>query len=1040
MRFGVLGPLAVWAADGTPVRVPEAKVRALLAHLLVAEGRPVPVERLGSALWGDRPPGNPANTLQTKVSALRRVLGRDAVAWQPPGYALPVDAGTLDLLEFRSLVAAGDHAAALALWRGEPLAEFAGEPFAVGFARRAAEERLSAVEDWAQARLAAGQPVSLADEVARHPLRERLRGLHMRALFRAGRQVEALESYAGLRRRLAEEQGLEPGPELAAVHRELLNHEAPRPRTNLPAAVTGLVGRDEAVREVGALLRSSRLVTLTGPGGVGKTRLALATARSLLNAAPSAPAPTGGPAGAPVDTADTPVDTAVAEDGVWLVELAGLDRVTAPPDAGGPDADRPDANRPDADRPDADGSDAVDRVAGAVAAVLGVREDASGGPPPGAPDRPADRVVAAVRGRGLLLVLDNCERLVEPVARLVSRLLRAAPGLRVLATSQEPLGLAAETVRSVPPLDLPGAVRLFTARATAAAPGFALTPANQDAVAAICRRLDGLPLALELAATRVRALGVDALLHRLDDRFRLLTTGHRDAPPRQRTLRAVFDWSWDLLPEPERAVLRRLSVVVEGCAPDAAEAICAGGAVRPEDVPDLLANLVDRSLVVAPDQGAQPRYRLLESVSDYGRERLREAGEAEATRARHAAFHRSLAERACPGLRGPDQLTWLDRLDADTANLRAALDVAPDLAEHLAWYWFLRGRVREAARHLTGPWQAGFAVLAGEAGEPVDPDSVTDPRALWFLGYVLSTIGDMAAGERLTERAHAGFAARGDDWGVAAALSDRFSQAMTRGDLGRAREAAERSAELFTALGDRWGRLQASFALGTLAQLVGDYAEAARVHREGLRLAEELRSWPEVSYALSWLGRVALLTGDRARARELHERARRIAADHGFAPGEMYAETGLALGARQEGELAEADRLLRRLQERHRQVGFEAGATLVLAERGFVAELRGDAEEAARLQEEGLALARRGGDPRAVALGQEGLAGARALAGRHEEAARLLGRATANRLSVGVPLPPAQRHDVDRITAAARAVIGDERFDREFRRGLADPD
>ncbi|MEU7525851.1 BTAD domain-containing putative transcriptional regulator [Saccharothrix sp. NPDC042600] len=970
MRFGVLGPLAVWTADGTPVRVPEAKVRALLARLLVAEGRPVPVDALGAALWGAHPPGNPGNTLQTKVSALRKALGRDVVVWQPPGYA--VRYSWLDLVEFRALAAAGAHDDALALWRGEPLAEFGSEPFAVGFAARVAEERLTVVEDRAQALLAAGRPVSLAEEVARHPLRERLRGLHMRSLYLGGHQVRALESYAAYRRLLAEEQGLAPGPELVELHQALLRHEVVRPRTNLPAPVTSLVGRSGAVAAVAGLLGSARLVTLTGPGGVGKTSLAVEVARSL--------------------------EGAVA-DGVWLVELAGLDRV------------------------------AGERVAGAVAAVVGVREEVS----PGMSAQLVDRVAEAFRGREVLLVLDNCERLVGAVAGLVSRLLRAAPGLRVLATSQEPLGIAGETVWVVPPLEPPDAVRLFGERASAAVPGFAVTADNRAVVERICARLDGLPLALELAATRVRALGVDGLLERLDDRFRVLSGGPRDAPERQRTLRAMIDWSWDLLEPAERAVLRRLAVVVEGCDLEAAEAICAGDGV--DDVLEGLSRLVDRSLVVVVP-GDRVRYRLLESVADYGRERLVEAGEQAAVRARHAAHYRALAERADPELRGPDQLRWLARLDADAANLRAAVEGDPGAARALAWYWFLRGRVREARDALDGPWRQGFSVLAG--GPVRDPGHVADPRARWFLGYVFSTVGDMAAGERLTDSALAEFVARGDEWGVAAALSDRFSQAMGRGDFDTARDAAERADRAFTALGDRWGRLQASFALGTLAQLRGDYDTAARVHRRGLELARELRSWPEVSYTLSWLGRVALLTGDFAESGALHEQARRIAADQGFSPGEMYAETGLALVARRSGDLAEADRLLARLREWHRRPGFEAGATLVLAEQGFVAEQRGDVEEALRLQRAGLDLARRVGDPRAVALACEGLAGAEALAGRHEEAARLLGVATAHRLSVGVPLPDGERHDVDRITAAARAALGDERFRLAFKEGSED--
>jgi tetratricopeptide (TPR) repeat protein len=597
---------------------------------------------------------------------------------------------------------------------------------------------------------------------------------------------------------------------------------------------------------------------------------------------------------------------------------------------------------------------------------------------------------------------------------------------------------------------------LFAARAAAAAPGFTVTPANAPVVEAICRRLDGLPLAVELAATRVRGLGVTALLDRLDDRFRLLATGHRDAPARQRTLRAMIDWSWDLLGDAERIVLRRLSVHVDGCALDAAEAVCAGGGVTADEVPEVLTRLVDRSLVVAPEHTGEPRFRLLESVADYGRERLREAGEFDVVRARHAAFYLALAERADPELRGADQLAWLDRLDADTANLRAAHDAlqpadAARLTCALTWYWFLRGRLREGRRLMTATdpvtvaWRAGFGVLLGEAAEPAAISGVASvgdrlrrARARWFLGYVLSTVGDMPSAEVLTGQALAAFEELGDEWGVAAAHSDRVSQALARGAVDEARASAARSAELFAALGERWGQLKASFGLGVLAQLTGDHERAEAVHREGLRVAEELRSWPEVSYKLSWLGRVALTSGDYAKARELHERARRTAAEHGFSPGEVYAETGLALGARREGRLDEAQALWERLRSWHRQVGFEAGATLVLAELGFVAELRGDAARALELHSEGLALARQVGDPRAIALALEGVAGARALAGDAEAAARLLGAATAARESVGVPLPAGERGDVDRIASAARAALGPESYATAFATGHAD--
>lgn len=979
--------------------MPEVKVRLLLADLLAHEGRPVSADRLAFDLWGDEPPGNPVNTLQTKVSQLRRALeaaepgGRELVAHGPAGYAVRVDSSSLDVLRFRELVAAGRFAEALALWRGEPLNEFADAPFVAPVAARWTEERLAALEEFAEA--GPVEAVDLADEVARHPMRERLRGLHMRALYRAGRQVEALAGYRELRT-LLDEQGLEPGPELVALHRAILNHDpalgpVSRPDTNLPASVTDLVGRDDALDDLRHLLGRSRLVTLTGPGGVGKTSLAVEVARRVSVA-----------------------------HGVWLVELAGVGR--------------------------------AEQVVNAVADVLAVR-DAPGGFTRDESGDLAGRVVEALRPREVLLVLDNCERLVEPVAAMVSRLLRAAPALRVLATSQEPLGLAFETVWAVPPLDVDGAVTLFAARAAAAAPGFTLTSENASVVEAICRRLDGLPLALELAATRVRGLGVTALLDRLDDRFRLLATGHRDAPARQRTLRAMIDWSWDLLGDAERIVLRRLSAHVDGCALDAAEAVCAGGGVAAEDVLDVLTSLVNRSLVVAPEHTGEPRFRLLESVADYGRERLREAGEFEDVRRRHAAFYLGLAERADPELRAARQLEWLRRLDADTANLRAAHDVldpagAARLVMALTWYWFLRGRLREGRRLMTATdpvtaaWRTGFDVLLGE---PVDPaavsgtsdiaDRLQQARARWFLGYVVSTVGDMPTGEKLTEQALEAFEELGDECGVAAAHSDRVSQALARGRVDEAQASAELSAALFASLGERWGQLKASFGLGVLAQLSGDNVRAEAVHREGLRVAEELRSWPEVSYKLSWLGRVALSNGDYAKARELHEQARRAAAEHGFSPGEVYAETGLALGARREGRLDAAEAHWNRVWAWHGRVGFEAGATLVLAELGFVAELRGDVERALELQSEGLALARQVGDPRAVALGLEGMAGAKALAGDAAEAARLLGAATAARASVGVPLPPGERGDVDRITAAARDALGADSFAAAFNAG-----
>ncbi|SDW59774.1 Predicted ATPase [Amycolatopsis xylanica] len=1002
MRFGVLGPLAVWTTEGTPVRVPEAKVRALLAVLLLHEGAPVSADRLAEDLWGERPPGNPANTLQTKVSQLRRTLeaaepgARELVVHQPPGYLLRAESA--DVVRFRQLMAeARDQeprrrvallADALALWRGPALADFADEPFALQAIQRLEEERLAALEDLAEAKLELGEPVGgeLSDLVRRHPLRERLRALHVRALYRAGRQSEALESLAELKRQLAEELGLDPGPEIVALHQAILEQDpalTPSPRSTLPAPLSELVGRAAAVEDLRALLAEARLVTLTGPGGVGKTRLALELARAA---------------------------EARFTDGARLIELAGLDR----------------------------------HVTDAVADALGIREAPASG-------SLRDQLTEAVRDKNVLLVFDNCEQVVEEVADLTGRLLAAAPRLRVLATSQEALRLAGEAVWVVPPLDEASAVRLFTDRA---GPGFAF---DEQTVAAICRRLDGLPLALELAATRVRTLGAAELLARLDDRFRLLAAGNRGTPPRHQTLRAMIDWSWELLGEPERALLRRLAIHPESAGLEAVETVC-GGEI------DVLARLVDRSLVVVTEG---PRYRLLESVGAYSIERLHESGEFDEVLSGHRRFYLELAERA--RLRGHEQRQWLDRLDVESANFRSALENADAadalrLADALAWYWYLRGKLSEGHRSLTAAlaapgeappalkarvsaWQAGFAILLGDGGDLNDQarralalfDEINDPagqaRAEWFLSAGLLGSGDLAAHEELLDQALSRFRALGDDWGVAAALSTRAAQARPRGDLASAERDGEQSLAAFRRLGDRWGQLKAADVLSSLAEIEGDYERAARLHREGLRSAEELGLRIEMSYELSGLGRIALLTGDYDRAEKLHRRAMHIATEHAHKRGIQFAEVGLGLTARRQGELDRAEAHLRAWLDWCREIDGDLGVALIMAELGFIAELRGLPGAAMSLQLEGFAAARATGDLRAQALALEGMAGAQALAGEHAQAARLLGAAHAARESVGAPLPAAEHGDIDRIAATARENLGENEYGSQFELG-----
>ncbi len=986
MRFGVLGPLAVWTSAGEQLTVPGLKVRALLAGLLVHAGEPVSADRLVDDLWGERAPADPAGALQAKVSQLRRVLaaaepgGRELIEYRPPGYVLRASGDMVDAGQFGELLrrarTTGDPRAraallteALGLWRGGAFADFGDQLFTQAAAARLEEERLVALEEQAETRLELGDHAQLAGElaelVARHPLRERLRAAQLTALYRAGRPSEALESYRELRQRLADELGLDPGLELTALQQAILVQDpalrAPTgapggpAMTNVPASFGGLIGRDGAVSEVRALLGTGRLVTLTGPGGVGKTRLAVAVAAELAGGFP---------------------------DGTWLVELA-----VETGEAG---------------------------VAELVAAAVGLSDSAAPGPL-------ADRLAGALGSRQLLLVLDNCEHVIGPVAALAGRLLRAGPGVRILATSQEPLAIGGEQRWEVPPLGLPGpgqddaelvaaagAVQLFAARAAAADPAFAVDAGNARAVASICRRLDGIPLALELAAARVRALGVHTLAGRLDDRFRLLTAGQRDAPARQRTLRAMIDWSWELATEPERTVLRRLAVHADGCTLTAAEQTCAGEDLDQADVADLLARLVDRSLVTVGTSGTdEPRYRLLESVAAYGTERLREAGELGLRQRRHREFYTTLAERGRCELRGPDQQRWLYRLDRESANIHSALEgaygqreaeLALRLAGAMTWYWFLRGRFTEARRALSsalgllGPevaldglesaravataWLGGITLLTGgsvddaRAALSFDDDPAGRAEAEWFLGFVTSDFGDLSLSEELTGRALAAFEASGDRWGIAAALSTRAKHASIRGDLDAVRDWGQRSLSLFRELGDRWGQLQATEWLGAWCETVGEYEQGRRLHAEGLRMARDLGLWPQAADRLTWLGRIAVLTGDFAQARELLRDARRLAAERDYKPGEVFADISLGALARREGDLDGADAVLHAVLDWHRRMGHgpDVAQAMVLAELGLVAAQRGDLAAARGFHDEALAIARGLGDPRGIGL------------------------------------------------------------------------
>ena len=664
MLFGILGPLEV-SRDGTALPLGGARQRAVLARLLVDVGRVVSSDRLVEDVWDGRPPSTAAKTLQKYVSELRKTLPDPVLRTAGRGYVLDVDPDVVDARRFERLVEQQDFRAALDLWRGEVLADLGELGFVVPERSRLDELRLAAVEGWMAVALAGGRHAEvvgeLADLVDAHPLRERLVALHLLALYRSGRQVEALRAYEEHRRRLADDIGVEPAAELRHLEAAILGHDPvldlspaqsgavvapvamPAYRGNLPLSLTSFVGRTHDVASCRLAVSERRSVTLTGPGGVGKTRLALEVATSMADELPG---------------------------GAWLVDLAGV----ASPDL----------------------------VAGAVATTLAVDVRH-------ASDDEAALVSALCRRPAHLVVLDNCEHVAEQCAALVGSLLASCPELRVLATSRRPLGVAGELVRPVHPLAEDPAVALFIDRACLAGVDVA-SPEAAGALAAgaavICRQLDGLPLAIELAASQVRVLTPVEIAARLDDqlRFRGRATA---APPRQRTLHEMVAWSYELLPAEAQRLYARLGVFASSMTLAAAEAVAGGTDL---DVLGALTTLVDHSFLAREGNGGSSRYRMLETLRLFALERLRESGEEDPARRAHADYFRRLAGDAGRHLYGPDERARRAELEADDANIQAALRWAdahePALAFRLAtalWpYWDAKWSERHAVPYLAG--------------------------------------------------------------------------------------------------------------------------------------------------------------------------------------------------------------------------------------------------------------------------------------------------------------------------------------------------
>ncbi len=820
LEIRVLGPLQV-LRDGHAVDLGPPRQRALLAVLVLSANEVVSGERLIDELWGERPPASAPNMIQVYVSRLRKALGPERLVTEKPGYVLRVDEGQLDAMRFAELVDQADllmsaGAAstarelldeALGLSRGPPLADFSYESFAQGALARLENARLETLELRGDADLALGRHARLVGEleqqIADHPFRERLRGQLMLALYRSGRQAEALEAYRAARTTLVEELGIEPGPALQALEQAILAQDVellgttatPSPhdrgadsvaRTgNLAPELTSLIGRDPDVERIAGLVAEHPLTAVVGPGGVGKTRVAQRVARIVADS---------------------------FAHGVWFVDLGALDR----------------------------GGD----VCGAVLSAVGISDR------PGAAT--LDTVAAELHKRRLLLVLDNCEHVLGAAALVGERLLRDCPGVRILATSREPLAVAGERVRRLEPLpttaagsEPPAAVELFLDRAVAH--GVSLTDNAEElsTIQELCVRLDGIPLAIELAAARTRAISPAGLLARLGDRMRLLAhPGHRSAPTRQQTLEAAIAWSYDLLGAEEQATLRRLSAFHGGFSLAAAVALCAdvGGEL---DTLDRITALADRSVVTVERRPDGERYRLLESIGLFAEQRLREAREDRGARDRHAHFFLELAQAATEQPGSPEHTASAARLAAEQDNLTNAISwcldgdgdrtVGAELTAAVGLDWTLRGRTNAAKRWLERALELGPQVTA--------PTQVAVNVARAVLAY--------GAGDLEIALAHATQAARvareiQDQDLVAEALAQ---VAFARQALGQHEQASAAAAELrsiLPRLSSPRARLMALLASAHVALAAGrsdqTRADAARAQDIGRATGDHLRA------------------------------------------------------------------------------------------------------------------------------------------------------------------------------------------------------
>ena len=833
MQYRILGPIEV-EGDGGQLSLRGKKPNALLALLLLRRNEPVPTELLIEELWGDKAPATAANTLQVYVSQLRKLVG-ERLTREGSAYRLRVDPDELDAERFERLAEEGDAVLrrrsfrdaaellgqALALWRGPALADVRYDAFAQGEIARLEELRLAANENRIEAELGLGRHDQVIGElealIAEQPSRERLRSLHMLALYRAGRQADALEAYQRARQTLLDQLGLEPGPELRDLEQAILRQDEalsrrPLPQSNVPVPASTLVGRRRELEEVTNALRGpTRVLTLTGPGGCGKTRLAIEAANVLAGE---------------------------LADGAFFVAL--------------------DAIRDPA------------LLLPTIAEAVAVKESGDRTLPESLAER--------LGGRQALLVIDNFEQLVE-AAPLLSEVLEGAPGLTFLVTSRSALRISGEQEYPLDPLDLEDAVALFVERARSVDPRFQLTDDNLAAVEEICGHLDGLPLAVELAAARTKLLPPDAMLALLAERLDLLSRGARDLPERHRALRDTVAWSYDLLGPDEKTLFAQLAVFGGGFTLESAVAVCDASL-------DGVATLIDDSLL----ERDGPRFKMLETIRAYALEQLAAEQEPEPdyVRRRHAEHFLKLAESDPV----PEQAAWLARMDAERDNFREALAWTLDtreaslglrLAAALWEFWWVRGYLAEGR---------GWLDEALARGRTAAPE--LRARALHASGSLATRQGDYEAAGGLFEESLAIWEELNDAAGTARSLLSIGTVAAEQGDQERAIELSERAAELYSESGDQRGHALAVSNLGGIALERGEYAKASSLSEQAYGLFETLEDSEGMAFALVNQGFAALSQKQHDRAIELLRQALRRLAELEFRDVIGYCFEGLA--------------------------------------------------------------------------------------------------------------------------------------------------